>query len=232
MNPICRLSDNTKRYLEQFYCILDEMTAAMTGAELTESISCDFMIQMIPHHRAAVKMSENLLLYTTFLPLQNLAQNIIREQNKSIKQMQAVLPCCSQLCNCIQDQCLYSRRTGQIMDKLHQQQLYPRDDPAPSGRHPNVGKRAALFDLSGTDPDSGDDYLLSEKRCAGNGAASALYRIAENPKGHCRTAVPFWIFVLYGLWKQTLAKRYPPAAQTGIPSLPTLSAVHPESAHW
>lgn len=121
MNPICRLSDNTKRYLEQFYCILDEMTAAMTGAELTESISCDFMIQMIPHHRAAVKMSENLLLYTTFLPLQNLAQNIIREQNKSIKQMQAILPCCSQLCNCIQDQCLYSRRTGQIMDTMFQE---------------------------------------------------------------------------------------------------------------
>ena len=118
MNPICRLSDNTKRYLEHFYCILDEMTAAMTGAELTESISYDFIIQMIPHHRAAVEMSENLLQYTTFLPLQDIAQNIIQEQTESIKQMQAALPCCSQLCNCIQDQYLYSRRTEQIMDTM------------------------------------------------------------------------------------------------------------------
>ena len=93
MNQSCRLSENTKRYLERYYCILDEMIAGMTGAEQTESISYDFIMQMIPHHQAAIEMSKNLLCYTTNLPLQGIAENIIREQTESIGQMQAALSC-------------------------------------------------------------------------------------------------------------------------------------------
>lgn len=118
MNRSCRFSDNTKRYLEKFYCILDEMITGMTGVEMTESISYDFIAQMIPHHQAAIEMSENLLLYTTYLPLQDIAENIIKEQTVSIEQMQAVLSCCSQMCNTEQDQWLYGRRVGQIMENM------------------------------------------------------------------------------------------------------------------
>lgn len=118
MNHSCRLSDNTKRYLDRFYCILDEMTVAMTGVEWTESISYDFIIQMIPHHRAAIEMSRNLLQYTTNVSLQNMAENIIEEQMRGIEQMQAAMACCSQLCNSEQEQCLYRRRVDQIMDTM------------------------------------------------------------------------------------------------------------------
>lgn len=56
----------------------------MTDAELGDSISNNFIIQMISHHRAAIKMSQNLLPYTTCVPLQEIASNIIESQNKSI----------------------------------------------------------------------------------------------------------------------------------------------------
>lgn len=121
MNQSCRLSENTKRYLERFYCILDEMIAGMAGAEQTESISYDFIMQMIPHHQAAIEMSKNLLCYTTNLPLQRIAENIIKEQTESIGQMQAVLSCCSQMCNSEQELCLYRRRTERILETMFTQ---------------------------------------------------------------------------------------------------------------
>lgn len=92
-------SDVTKKYLCRFYEILDEMIEGMNGAELTDSLSHNFIVQMIPHHRAAIEMSENLLQYTTFVPLQRIAQNIVNEQTKSIEGMQRVLTHCTQLSN-------------------------------------------------------------------------------------------------------------------------------------
>ncbi len=118
MDHSCRLSENTKRYLERYYCILEDMIAGMAGAEQTESISYDFIVQMIPHHQAAIEMSKNLLCYTTNLPLQRLAEGIIEEQTEGIAQMQAALSCCSQVCNCEQDQCLYRRRTEQVLETM------------------------------------------------------------------------------------------------------------------
>ena len=121
MNQSCRFSENTKRYLERYDCILDKMIAGMTKAEQTESISYDFIVQMIPHHQAAIEMSENLLCYTTSIPLQKIAESIIEEQTKSIEQMQAALACCSQLCNSEQEQCLYRRRMERILDTMFTQ---------------------------------------------------------------------------------------------------------------
>ena len=78
-----RLSNVAKAYLCRFYEILEQMIEDMTGAELTDSLSHNFIVQMIPHHMAAIEMSENLLQYTTCVPLQNIALNIIVEQTKS-----------------------------------------------------------------------------------------------------------------------------------------------------
>ena len=58
-------SDNTQQYLICFYEILNQMIADMTNASLSCSLSSDFINQMIPHHRAAIHMSRNLLMYTT-----------------------------------------------------------------------------------------------------------------------------------------------------------------------
>ena len=111
-------SNVTKRYLSRFDEILDEMIQGMTDVSLTDSISHNFIVQMIPHHRAAIEMSRNLLQYTTFVPLQNIACRIIEEQTRSIAQMEAALDQCSELENTEQERSLYRRRTEQIMQGM------------------------------------------------------------------------------------------------------------------
>ena len=113
-----QFSEVAKRYLCSFYEILDDMIEGMTGAELNNSLSHNFIVQMIPHHEAAIRMSENLLQYTTFVPLQNIAQNIIKEQTESIANMQEVLYNCSEVTNSDEDICLYQRQIHKIMQVM------------------------------------------------------------------------------------------------------------------
>lgn len=112
------LSNVTMCYLSRFEEILGEMIREMTGAELTDSISRNFIVQMIPHHRAAIEMSQNLLRYTTFVPLQNIALRIIEEQTKSIEQMTAALTKCAERSNTNQEQRLYLRCFQQITETM------------------------------------------------------------------------------------------------------------------
>lgn len=118
MNRSCRLSNVTKDYLIQFGCILEEMILEMTHVQLSDSISYNFIVQMIPHHRAAIEMSRNLLQYTTCIPLQDIALQIISEQTKSIQNMEDVLGRCSCLTNpdCEVEQ--YQCRVDQILDTM------------------------------------------------------------------------------------------------------------------
>lgn len=113
-----KLSNVTKEYLDRFYRILDEMIEGMEKAKLTESISNNFIVQMIPHHRAAIEMSENLLKYTTLVPLQNIAEDIITEQTKSIENMREIQSRCSELENPCRDVNLYRRGTEMIMKTM------------------------------------------------------------------------------------------------------------------
>ncbi len=115
MTQVIRYSQAVKDYLTTFYCILDEMIEAMTEATLGESISANFMVQMIPHHEAAIQMSRSILQYTGNPQLCDIASGIIREQTESIGQMQEILPACRSATNTEQDLCLYQRRADQIM---------------------------------------------------------------------------------------------------------------------
>lgn len=114
----CEFSDVTKEYLKRFYCILDEMIQGMTSASLTNSLSHNFIVQMIPHHQAAIEMSESLLNYTTFIPLQNIAQNIIIEQTKSIQNMQCILQTCSRMCNTTCEINAYKSNFNEITQRM------------------------------------------------------------------------------------------------------------------
>ena len=109
------LSNNTKDYLRAFRSILDDMIEGMTYAELTDSISHNFIVQMIPHHDAAIRMSENLLKYTTNIELQNMALNIVREQTEGIENMERILRRCSQDRDPRQCSCRYNRKADEIM---------------------------------------------------------------------------------------------------------------------
>ncbi len=118
MNRQCQLSINTKNYLARFYCILDEMIQGMTGACLTDSISGNFIAQMIPHHMAAIEMSKNLLQYTTNVPLQEIARGIIEEQTKSIENMLRIRQCCQKQTDCPQAVCRYQNTVDQILKTM------------------------------------------------------------------------------------------------------------------
>ena len=116
-----RLSNVAKDYLSSFYCILDKMVKGMTEAKLNNSISDNFIIQMIPHHKAAIEMSENILKYTTNVALQDIAENIIKEQTKSIDNMQKIQCACSEMTNSDRDVCLYQKRVKQILKTMFSQ---------------------------------------------------------------------------------------------------------------
>lgn len=110
-------------YLTCFDKILQDMIRGMTRPRPRGSISGLFIRQMIPHHEAAIRMSENLLKYTDIpvqkpgcncnaltpyekevvIPLNKIARNIIEEQTKSIDNMKEAFFCCSEHENNRQD---------------------------------------------------------------------------------------------------------------------------------
>lgn len=112
------LSLVTQDYLAAYRCILEEMIRKMRSAAQKDSISYNFIVQMIPHHEAAIEMSRNLLKYTTFVPLQDIALSIIEEQTRSIENMQDVLCSCCELRNSERDLCRYQNRLELILQTM------------------------------------------------------------------------------------------------------------------
>lgn len=118
MNRKCRLDHTTEDYLRKFYAIFDEMVRGMMQVKLTDSISHNFIVQMIPHHRAAIEMSENILQYTNDRQLQEIASDIISEQTKSIENMNEIVGSCGSFTNSSRDLCRYQMKANQIMRKM------------------------------------------------------------------------------------------------------------------
>ncbi len=114
----CSFKTSTKDYLTEFYEILDNMIRGMESARLTNSISRNFIVQMVPHHRAAIAMSENVLQYTSCIPLRKIASDIIAAQTKSISDMQHALESCQMQTNSCQDLRLYQREVRIIMNTM------------------------------------------------------------------------------------------------------------------
>lgn len=108
----------TETYLATFEQILQEMVCSMTSAPLTDSISHNFIVQMIPHHRAAIQMSQNILRYTCCKTLQDIAANIISEQTKSIENMRSIKPSCSRCTNTGKELQLYQGAMNHIMGNM------------------------------------------------------------------------------------------------------------------
>jgi len=135
MKNTCLLSEDSKTYLCCFYQILDEMIQGMTTAGLTQSISHNFIVQMIPHHRAAIQMSNNVLRFTENGAVQRVAQRIIEEQTQGIAQMEDALCACTQLTNPQMDLRLYQRRMDLIYREMY----------ASMGSAPETNALAAVF---------------------------------------------------------------------------------------
>lgn len=112
----CNAENFSAAYLEEFRSILEAMVEGMCSAKLNESISHNFIVQMIPHHEAAIRMSENVLKYTDNHKLEAIANGIITEQTKSIENMQAILNTCSEISNDARNTVAYRKNVCRIMN--------------------------------------------------------------------------------------------------------------------
>lgn len=118
MNTTCPLSEDAKNYLCCFYQTLDTMAQSINTANLTQSISRNFAAQMIPHCRAAVRMSNNILRFSENQAVRRMAQRMAEEQNERIAELEAVLPACAQQSNPQMDLRLHQRRMDLIVRKM------------------------------------------------------------------------------------------------------------------
>jgi len=82
---------NVNNYLIRFNQILCNMENKMLSQNITNNITINFITCMIPHHQAAIYLCENLLKYTNYPPLIQIANNIIETQTNGIEQMQCIL---------------------------------------------------------------------------------------------------------------------------------------------
>lgn len=118
MSKSDRLNCRAKDYMASYGCILKDMICGMCEADMDESISGNFIRQMLPHHRAAIEMSENFLKYTDNEKLACIAQNIIEEQSACIAKMRKILCCCGNVINCCKDLCEYECRVNCIIKSM------------------------------------------------------------------------------------------------------------------
>ena len=94
-----KYSNVTMDYLCRFYEILSDMIKGMTEAELTCSISHNFIVQMIPHHQGAIRMSENALRFEICSELIPILDAIIISQREGVREMERLLSTmCSTAC--------------------------------------------------------------------------------------------------------------------------------------
>ena len=107
-----------KNYLARFDEILNEMATKMLNPSLTNNITLDFIVCMVPHHQAAIYMSQNLLKYTNFEPLQNIANGIIKMQQRGIKQMEEIAKTTKGYDNSKYDVNIYLQRYFEITNNM------------------------------------------------------------------------------------------------------------------
>lgn len=90
----------------------------MLSACITNNITIDFIECMIPHHQAAIYMCENLLEFTDYKPLEEIARDIIKMQTKGIEQMKEIARTTSGFTNSKQDINCYLNRYFEITRKM------------------------------------------------------------------------------------------------------------------
>lgn len=81
-----------ERYIKEQDAVMADMMEAMEGVSPSGSADVDFLAGMLPHHEAAVAMSESYLQSGGKNDtLEKLANDIITAQTEEIKQMQTML---------------------------------------------------------------------------------------------------------------------------------------------
>ena len=127
------LSDEAKRYLCRYYQILDEMIQGISAARLTQSISQNTIVQLLPHQRAAVRLCRNILETSNDGAVRRLTQRIAAREAEAIERLEAELPDAAQLTSPQMDRRLCQRRTDLIF-----REMYTQMGAAPEGNQVDV----------------------------------------------------------------------------------------------
>lgn len=91
-NGIVYGEDNITKYLNEQNEEMSIMMEDMKNIKPTGDVSLDFLYGMIPHHKAAIEMSNSLLKYGgQNEEIKKIAKNIITNQNKEIEQMKDMI---------------------------------------------------------------------------------------------------------------------------------------------
>ena len=115
------LSDEAKRYLCCYYQILDGMIQGVSAAKLTQSISHNYIVQLLPQHRAAVRLCRNLLEVSNDGAVRRLAQRIAARETEAAGQLEAELADADQLTSPQMDLRLFQRRSDLIFREMYAQ---------------------------------------------------------------------------------------------------------------
>lgn len=106
----CKETQEAQKYLSKFQEILSNMAKKMLSANVVNNITIDFIECMIPHHQAAIYMCENLLQYTNYKPLEEIAEGIIKMQTRGIEQMKEIIKTTKGYCNTTEEVYRYYSR--------------------------------------------------------------------------------------------------------------------------
>ena len=115
------LSDGAKRYLCCYYQILDGMIQGVSAARLTQSISHNYIVQLLPQHRSAVRLCRNLLEVSDDGAVRRLAQRIAARETEAAGQLEAELANADQLTSPQMDLRLFQRRAELIFREMYAQ---------------------------------------------------------------------------------------------------------------
>lgn len=74
-----------------FLAIMDTMMMRMDGAQLSGVVETDFLIQMIPHHKAAIAMADYEISHGKDFDMLQLAKSIAAEQTSQVQLMKLLL---------------------------------------------------------------------------------------------------------------------------------------------
>ena len=85
----CKMSDMEK-YLKRFREIVCGLADKMLNRTSISDITLDFIECMIPHHRAAIDMCENLLKYCIDPRLKQIAEAMIKQQTKGVQELNKI----------------------------------------------------------------------------------------------------------------------------------------------
>lgn len=118
MFNIKKLSDNSKEFLNTYYSIIDQAKNDIINISMGTNLTSVLIDQLIVLYQSAIKMSENILNYTTDADVEDFAKNLIANYTQTVEDLQSIKQKCENIyCNEI-DMKLYSRKALSMFNTL------------------------------------------------------------------------------------------------------------------